>query len=128
MKKLLSSILIMIYLTMSLGMTLTMHYCMGEISDMECGIADILHSCNQPKKEAHCCSTETQLIKLTSDQKEIQLSKIDFSPAKELLYFRQWIDSPFYNLPKQNEYITDNDNFLKERGTPLYLFHCLLLI
>lgn len=128
MKRLLSGILILIYLTTSLGMTFTMHYCMGKVSNTECGIVDILHSCTHSPKESHCCSTETQLIKLTLDQKDTPLSGIDFSFTKELLPSKLWQDPFIYNTLKRNKHITDNGISLQERKTPLYLFHCLLLI
>ena len=128
MKKLLSSILIIIYLTLSLGMTLTIHHCLGKVSNTECGIVDILHSCNQPLKEAGCCSNEIHLIKLTLDQKDLQLSAIDFSSTKELLFSNLWKAPFIHNTLKSYEYIIANRITLQESKIPLYLFHCLLLI
>jgi hypothetical protein len=77
MKKLLISTIAMFYLTVSSGLAMNIHYCMGKISSVSFG-HEANHNdgscskCGMSKTENHCCNDETQFVKLTDDQ---QVSK-----------------------------------------------------
>jgi hypothetical protein len=65
------------YLTVSSGMAVNIHYCMGKISSVTFGHEKdhndgTCNKCGMNKTESHCCNDESQFIKLTDAQ---QLSK-----------------------------------------------------
>ena len=67
MKKFLVTILAVIYLTVSSGFAMTIHYCMGKVSKPTIEIASS-KSCACGKKEMKgCCKTESKFIKLSDD-------------------------------------------------------------
>lgn len=79
MKKCLAFILILLYCSTSVGASMYMHYCMGQLAD-----AGLLQDktktcghCGMDKKEAKdngCCTEEHKFLKNTSDQKTTDLS------------------------------------------------------
>lgn len=73
MKKLLITILAIVYLSASSGVVMHMHYCMGKLA--ESGFSamsnEICANCGmkQSTKKKGCCKDESSFIKNTSDQK-----------------------------------------------------------
>jgi hypothetical protein len=80
-KKILILIVAMLYLTVSSGLAMNIHYCMGKISSVTFGHKKD-HSdgtcgkCGMDKTENHCCSDETQFIKLTDSQQSTKLPEL----------------------------------------------------
>lgn len=73
----------MFYLTVSSGMAVNIHYCMGKISSVTFGGEKdhndgSCNKCGMSKAENHCCNDESQFLKLTDAQ---QLSKESASVA-----------------------------------------------
>lgn len=61
------------YLTVSSGLAMNIHYCMGKISSVTFGHeADhndgSCSKCGMSKTENHCCTDEVQFVKLMDDQ------------------------------------------------------------
>jgi hypothetical protein len=82
MKKLLVSILAIVYLTVSSGATLHMHYCMGKLMswDLSQKQTSKCGTCGM-EKAGHkgCCSDEHKTFKIEKDQK-ISISDFQYSP------------------------------------------------
>ena len=77
MKKLLSAIIIIVYVSMSCGVIINLHYCMGRYQSFdlyasgknECG------KCGMPTDKPHgCCKDEVKIVKLQDDQNKATIS------------------------------------------------------
>ena len=132
MKKVLATILAIIYLSISMGATIHLHYCMGKL--VAWGLVD--HdskdcvSCGMPNQQTSegcmvatkgCCHDEHKQIKNEKDQKADQGS-LEFAkimPHVSLLSYNTWADpfvvSPVQALPviKGPPLITDIPVFLR---------------
>ncbi len=74
MKKFITVILAVLYLSTSMGATVHMHYCMGKLADWGLGHnkSKTCGECGMEKKNAlddGCCKDEHKVIKNDSDQK-----------------------------------------------------------
>jgi hypothetical protein len=74
MKKLLLSILTLVYLVSTSGAMLETHFCMGKLADWSIGHtqSDTCGTCGMEKSEEQdngCCTDERTFIKNTTDQK-----------------------------------------------------------
>ncbi|WP_276501653.1 HYC_CC_PP family protein [Terrimonas pollutisoli] len=74
MKKFLTVILAVLYLSTSMGATVHMHYCMGKLADWGLGHnkSKTCGECGMEKKNAEedgCCKDEQKFIKNDTDQK-----------------------------------------------------------
>ena len=71
MKKVFIAILALVYLTVSSGVALTVHYCMGKVASV-----DILHGSDKCSKcgmktKGGCCKDEFKIVKLSDSHKLI---------------------------------------------------------
>lgn len=87
MKKYLLVILTILYVGVSSGIALNIHHCMGKLVEVDLWLTDICPSCKEKKQSPHCCSTETQLIKMTVDQNVNQVPTFDYTPVTLSLLF-----------------------------------------
>lgn len=74
MKKIIVAILAFLYISTSIGVTIDMHYCMGELADWGIGHNDTkaCGKCGMDKadsKDNGCCRDEHRFFKDNSDQK-----------------------------------------------------------
>ncbi len=74
MKKLIVTILALIYITTSTGATIHLHYCMGQLADwgLEADKSKTCGSCGMAKndqKKDDCCKDEHKFLKNHTDQK-----------------------------------------------------------
>ena len=75
MKRLLVTILAILYLGTSTGATIHMHYCMGKLVDMKLWHSgrDKCGNCGMKKSKAcakKCCKDEHKLVKLEKDHRK----------------------------------------------------------
>lgn len=80
-KKVLILIISMLYLTVSSGLAMNIHYCMGKISSVTFGHEKDHNDgecskCGMNKTENHCCTDETQFVKLTDSQQTTNLPEL----------------------------------------------------
>lgn len=71
----------MLYLTVSSGLAMNIHYCMGKISSVTFGHEKDHNDgqcskCGMNKTENHCCTDETQFVKLTDSQQTTNLPEL----------------------------------------------------
>ncbi|TDH27917.1 hypothetical protein EXU57_05475 [Segetibacter sp. 3557_3] len=70
MRKLITSIVAVLYLAVSSGFVLNVHYCMGKVSGVSVdNVNPKVCSCAKPKKKSACCSSTFKLIKLEDAHK-----------------------------------------------------------
>lgn len=76
MKKYLISILAFLYLSLSTGVVINLHYCMGDLASVELGVShdDTCAKCGM-KDQKGCCETEYQLVKV----QDVHQAAKDFS-------------------------------------------------
>jgi len=133
MKKVLATILAIIYLSTSMGATIHLHYCMGKLvawglldhsakNCTSCGMQNMPAEGSKVCKK-DCCRDEHRQIKTDKDQK-LDQSSLEFAkiiPSVAILSFNTWTDpfiaSPVRTLPpvKGPPLIT---------GIPVFLRNC----
>jgi hypothetical protein len=100
MKKLLISLLALIYFTVSSGMMMNIHYCMGKMSSVKVGMF-LNKNCRNCKGTDHrgCCHTESRLIKI-EDNQQVSHADYSFSVPVKILPAAIWqvIDCPAVTL------------------------------
>jgi len=111
MKKVLATILAIIYLSTSMGATVHMHYCMGKLVDWglldhsgencsSCGMQNMQAAEGSKVAKKDCCRDEHRQIKTDKEQKPGQ-SFIEFAkiiPSAAILSYSAWTD-PFIASP-----------------------------
>lgn len=82
MKKIYIGILALVYMAVSSGIALEMHYCMGKIAGMELygSSSDTCGKCGMTEKDTGCCHDEFQFYKLSDSHKTVS-NNLDFSTA-----------------------------------------------
>jgi hypothetical protein len=66
MKKAFIAILAFLYITITSGIVVNVHYCMGRVASVEYGYDDhdVCGKCGMASKKKGCCHTEYKLVKL----------------------------------------------------------------
>lgn len=128
MKKIVLIILTLLYAVVSSGITLNLHYCMGRLTGVEWGSASVCASCGQKKMASHCCSNETQYVKLALDQDVSQATVTSLSPAVvELMpVFQTGLGEMLPEDILQPSAVFDSPP--GQTGVPLFVHHCTFLI
>jgi hypothetical protein len=87
MKKWFVSILAILYFTVSSGMVVNIHYCMGKLSKVQLDIAaKDLCACKKSssKKKMACCDTKYEVIKIQDDHGSSTVASSVPVPVKDL--------------------------------------------
>jgi hypothetical protein len=73
MKQFFVGILAVLYLAVSSGVVMEVHYCMGKIAGVELygGHDDICGKCGMTEKKGGCCSDELKIYKLEDSHKNV---------------------------------------------------------
>lgn len=123
MKKCLLSILSIIYLGVSSGIAMEVHFCMGDKvgvtlygdSDDQCG------RCGMEEKDNGCCHDEHNFYKLSIDQKQVQNDLQFIAPVA--------IIEPLPNFLHQELVFSAPRSYPANHGPPQVLsgkMHCIL--
>lgn len=132
MKKFIVFILAILYLGLSTGATLHMHYCMGKFvgsSLIHHESSDSCSRCGMEKKASKnkCCKDETKLVKIEQDQKvTIPLDHSVDAVAVELVHSNFILPIAFFDS-SINESSYSNAPPLAFKA-PIYLRNCDLRI
>ena len=98
MKKLSIAILAIIYLGVSSGIAMNIHYCMGKLSSVE-----LMHSndkcskCGMKYGKNSCCNDKFKIVKLTDSHKIISNDINVFTPVAILDNSKNIFDTDFHN-------------------------------
>lgn len=98
MKKFFFTIVAVLYLGMSSGIAMELHYCMGKLAGIEFfgGVNEKCGKCGMKEKKGGCCNDEHHFIKI-SDSHKGSANNIDFSfesPAQNTSFANYYIIAP----------------------------------
>ncbi len=107
MKKLLVAILAIIYLGVSSGFAMTIHYCMGKVSSID--IFNHSNKCGKcgMKTATGCCNEEFKIVKLSDSHKLIANDINIFSPVAIVDNSKSIFDINIFS----SELISDFNNY-----------------
>ena len=125
MKKLLASILLLVYFTVSTGFVVSVHYCMNKVDSVQLGdsSSDKCGKCGMHVEDSGgCCKDDVRRVKMQVDHSFAKITTPDFSlqsPAKTF--------SSDYVFAEAN---TARNKYPLAHGPPLskqdtYLLHCV---
>lgn len=124
MKKLVSTILIILYLATSTGATVNIHYCMGEMYSVNLDHSENCGKCGMEKGEGDCCKDETRLIKVKDSHKPIQ-QDFSFAPL--------YVIAPAYDIAPRSFKLIGEEKIPVSNNSPpdapsLCVLHCVFRI
>lgn len=128
MKKFLIVILTLMYVGVSSGIALDYHYCMGKLADVNVWHDDTCASCGEKEQPSPCCSTETQLLKLSADQNVTPVIVTDFTPVAVDLLFAFITSYSLLSGEETQVFTTFYDLPPECRQVPLFIHNCTFLI
>lgn len=97
MKKVFTAILLFVYVVVSTGFVVSVHYCMDRVNAVQLGDAarDKCNKCGMPLKEAGgCCKDEVKVFKLQVDQWFAKFAKAEFSVPPVISALNDFLLSP----------------------------------
>jgi len=131
MKKIITGILAVLYLSTSAGANIHMHYCMGKLVDW--GLTDTnskpCEKCGMKKSEGKtgCCNDENKFVKNNTDQKTtntgLQMIK-SWDPALPVSF----IEIPSYIIHSSFRQTTFSHSPPRSIGVEVYIRNCVFLI
>ena len=130
MKRLLTSIIALIYFTVSSGMVMSVHYCMGKISDIQVNqVPEERCICGMSKKETSskgCCKTEFTMVKLADTHKASSASYDIQTPVVLVSRSLSQLEAPLYYTNTKVYSDIHGPPLLSEQDT--YLLNCVFRI
>ena len=124
MKKLLLSIITLIYLGVSSGIAMEIHYCMGKRAgvDLYAGKTDKCGRCGMAEKKG-CCNDEHKFYKLSSDPKTVANDHDFHSPV---VFYETVYARPLVLFSKNSALISSNTP--SPGDPPLFILNCTYLL
>lgn len=130
MKRLLTSIVALIYFTISSGLVMSVHYCMGEISNVQVNqAAEENCICGMSKKETSskgCCRTEFKMVKLEDTHKASYASYDVQAPVSILPRDLSFFEAPALHCSNKVYADIHGPPLLSEQDT--YLLNCVFRV
>ena len=132
MKKFIVGILAILYLGSSIGATLHMHYCMGELAGWGLGHdrSSTCGKCGMEKseeKDTGCCQDEHKFIKNDTDQKTAEAG-FQLIQLLAVALPVSFIEIPTNDLPSVTEENPISHAPPRSCGVAVYLRYCVFLI
>jgi hypothetical protein len=127
MKKLFTTILAFVYITVASGVAVNIHYCMGKISgvDYTYSNSDKCGKCGMENKKG-CCHSDFKIIKIADDQ-QLAKANINFSHAPVLLNsFVINLSQPLQGIEKILAFQYHSPP--GHKGSAVYLYNCVFRI
>jgi hypothetical protein len=127
MKRFTVAILAIIYFTISTGMVINVHYCMGKVKSVNIDVlAKNLCGCGKKQTNKGCCKTEHKLVKLEDNHKASVVDVVFSSPVCLVEQEYCLINTPLVNSNQQNGYNNHSPPDLSKQDT--YLRNCVFRI
>lgn len=130
MKRVLVSTIALIYFTVSSGMVMSVHYCMGEVSNIQVNqVPEERCICGMSKKETSskgCCKTEFTMVKLADTHKASSASYDIQTPVALVSRSLSQLEAPLYNTGIKIYTDIHGPPLLSEQDT--YLLNCVFRI
>ncbi|QEC43491.1 HYC_CC_PP family protein [Pseudobacter ginsenosidimutans] len=128
MKKAFVAILAILYITLTSGVIVNVHYCMGHIASVEYGYDDhdVCGKCGMTGEKEGCCHTEYNLVKVDDEHQSIPADLPSFQmPVSIIPDEIVWIDpAPAKPVTTAFTYEDPPDQYSNSH----YLHHCVFLI
>ena len=128
MKKFAVTILALVYLSTSIGVTIHMHYCMGKVASWGLGNQESKTCTNcgmemSEQKEKDCCKDKHTFLKNTTDQKvrETSFQMIELMVAGMPPSFTE---IPSFSIPSVTEENPISHAPPLNHGIPIYILNC----
>jgi hypothetical protein len=124
MKKLAASILLLIYIVVSTGFVVSVHYCMDQLNSVELGhVTDSkCNDCGMIIEDSDgCCKDEVKVMKMQVDQAIAKLVKADFSLPLVSSFSTQFLFTPLIGDAKPDQPVahgpplSKQDTYLQNR-------------
>lgn len=128
MKKFLLVTFTLLYIGVSSGIALNLHYCMGKLANIKLGQTDTCASCGKQNQPSDCCSTETQLVKLFVDQNVHLISATDLTPVTIELLSGLFHEFSIQDTSVDATPLIPNESPHGWTTLPLFIHHCTFLI
>lgn len=126
MKRSAVAILALLYFTISTGMVVNIHYCMGKVSSVNVDVlAKNLCACGK-KETKGCCKTEHKLIKLEDNHKASFADVVFNVPVHEIQIAYNLFVQPDFALSNQAAYNNHSPPILSKQDS--YLQNCVFRI
>lgn len=126
MKRILIAITALVYFAISTGVVMSVHYCMGKVSDVKVE-AFVSTRCACGKLQPMgCCRTEFKVVKMKDDQKIVQADYSCKVPSVPVTNTLSLLCTPFFNAPAETFSTSHSPPLLSEQDR--YLQHCVFRI
>ncbi len=130
MKRILISLMALIYFTVSSGMVMSVHYCMGKISDIQVNqVPEERCICGMSKKETSskgCCKTEFKMVKLEDTHKASFASYDIQTPVALVSRSMSLLEAPLYYANDKVYADIHGPPLISQQDT--YLLNCVFRI
>jgi hypothetical protein len=115
MKKILTSIVLVAYFTVSSGFVISMHYCMDRLDSFEIGNSsnDKCSKCGM-HKNGGCCKDEVMMVKLETSHIASQVITSNFSLPLVQLINTEFLLTPFRNYIQQTTSIAHSPPLIEQ--------------
>src|ERR1051326_5979903 len=107
MKKVLASISVLIYFTMTCGVIVNLHYCMGRVQSFELYGAEkkVCDVCGMSLKNTHgCCKEEVKILKIQDDQNKAHASYSIKSIDVPAIITPDFIVASIYDIERTSDF------------------------
>jgi hypothetical protein len=126
-KRLITAIFALLYLALSSGVVLNIHYCMGKIASVKLqNFESKACKCGDSSKSMPCCKTEFKIVKIEDDQ---QIASI-IHPADlfPVAFLHSFIFPSFEYPETTNHALLTNHSPPLTAKTPLYIQYSVFRI
>lgn len=129
MKRFITILLAFLYITLTSGFTVSVHYCMGKLASVNFKSQpdDVCNMCSKPGKKGKCCKDEYKYCKVDVSSHEVAKVQQNIEPSVKALSL------PVIILPVPALTVTHFNTFNNHgppdpEHTPLYIQYCTYLI
>ncbi len=106
MKKLATSILLLVYFVVSTGFVVSVHYCMDKVNAIQLGDVadDECNKCGMTIEDSDgCCKDDVKVIKMQVDQVIAKVLQADFSLPAIASFATQFLFTPLFSKIEKSE-------------------------
>ncbi|TWW01398.1 HYC_CC_PP family protein [Chitinophaga pinensis] len=129
MKRIITILLVFLYITLTSGFTVNAHYCMGKLAslDLISHADDLCNKCSKPGKKGKCCKEEAKFCKADVSSHQIAKAQQSSEPAvKDLSLPVIIVPVPAISNTQPIAYYSHGPPDCK--AIPLYIQYCTYLI
>jgi hypothetical protein len=129
MKRFSAILFAVLYITLTSGFAVNVHYCMGKLAsvDLQEAPADHCGKCGKPSKGMDCCKDEFKFCKVTESHQAAKALQAGFSPVTDMQLPVRIL--PVSALPAQETLLLSRPHDPPDiPSAPIFLRNCTFLI